>query len=956
VSAPLQIGRYVLHGQIAAGGMAAVHYGRLLVDLGPGGPGGFARIVAIKRLHTQLTALEAFRTTLLEEARLAARIRHPNVVAPLDVIAETGELLLVMEYVHGQSLSRLMRASREAKEVVSLGVGATILSHVLHGLHAAHEAKDEGGAPLSLVHRDISPENVLVGVDGVARVIDFGIAKAASSVRDTAVGKIKGKLPYLAPEQIEGMPASRRTDLFAAAIVCWEVLAGERLFSGREEEIVEKILSMQIPPPSSKNPMVPPALDDVIMKGLARAPVDRFPSAREMALELEAAVHLATTTQVGAWVERLAAEALAERSACVREVEQAAVPEGGTPAGAAGMPAGAGTPAPEAAVAPALPLPPPPPPRRESATPPPPPPRRESAAPPPVVVEVAADETPALPPPPPRRESRKAPPVSGEKKAAVHAIPRSSAPAVIEQRTIIYEPPSLPAPEFVAGVRAVSAEPPPRPPPGPGHSAPPLPPPGALAPVHPGPSGNPPPYHPHVPPAAPSSAPAANRTAPRPALRFVPRPTLGSSVRRFFLYLALFLLVGFAMLWMLSGTLVRSWVVSSAAERGLRLTVERVEVSRRAVHLVGLHAESAELPGLTLKIGSADLALRWLAPERVVLDDVQIGLQGSYVEVGDVLARWRLAHAVSNAEAISGIQSLEITSGTVEWPGVIGLGTRALAENIVVDARRAGGRPLGEDYHFSTPLLRVSLGELTVGPWQIDVDRQGILTRSALHFDPTGTYPSMITRLSSEDGSSRTTFAVPPVALGDLRVPAALFHGLATARSRIEARGEIEIGSTPPSPRADLDTSLQRKVTGKVALALGALGAFAKVGEMPPAPLVDLSFELPFTGEIARPMPITASLAIAPADPSGGVLPPLTHAPLIGVVDLSGRAPRVELGGRSGVLACRAPKDRSGTGLQVAAALAFDQVTAGKLTAEPTGACLPRLAEPPPSPPPRGGR
>src|SRR5688572_18113877 len=180
--------------EIAAGGMATVHLGRLL------GSAGFARTVAIKRLHPALAKDEDFVTMLLDEARLASRIRHPHVVPTLDVIAENDEVLLVMEYVQGESLSRLMRAVRPAP--VPLPIAIAVGIQMLHGLHAAHEAKTEQGQNLHLVHRDVSPQNVLVGIDGIARVLDFGVAKAAHRAQTTREGQIKGKLSYMAPEQL----------------------------------------------------------------------------------------------------------------------------------------------------------------------------------------------------------------------------------------------------------------------------------------------------------------------------------------------------------------------------------------------------------------------------------------------------------------------------------------------------------------------------------------------------------------------------------------------------------------------------------------------------------------------------------------------------------------------------------------------------------------------------------
>src|SRR5215472_12533797 len=209
------IGRYALYDELAAGGMATVHFGRLL------GHAGFSRTVAIKKLYPQYAKDPEFVSMFLDEARLAARVRHPNVVTTLDVVSTAGELLLVLEYVHGESLSRLLRATAEAGALVPWRIAAAIVSGVLHGLHAAHEAKSERGEPLDLVHRDVSPQNVTVGVDGVARVLDFGIAKAVGRLTHTRGGLVKGKYSYMAPEQVQGI-VTRRSDVFSAAILLWE--------------------------------------------------------------------------------------------------------------------------------------------------------------------------------------------------------------------------------------------------------------------------------------------------------------------------------------------------------------------------------------------------------------------------------------------------------------------------------------------------------------------------------------------------------------------------------------------------------------------------------------------------------------------------------------------------------------------------------------------------------------
>jgi len=204
--------------------MATVHLARQR------GAVGFARTVAVKRLRPQFAEDPDFVAMFLDEARLAARIHHPNVVTTLDVVATGGEVFLVMEYVQGESLSRLFRTAVEKEQRIDPRFAATILASVLHGLHAAHEAVSEDGEALNIVHRDVSPQNILVGVDGVARVLDFGVAKAAIRTQATRDGQLKGKLSYMSPEQILGEEVTRQADIYSASVVLWEALTMRRAF------------------------------------------------------------------------------------------------------------------------------------------------------------------------------------------------------------------------------------------------------------------------------------------------------------------------------------------------------------------------------------------------------------------------------------------------------------------------------------------------------------------------------------------------------------------------------------------------------------------------------------------------------------------------------------------------------------------------------------------------------
>jgi serine/threonine protein kinase len=315
------LGRYAIFGEIASGGMASVHFGRLRGEV------GFSRTVAIKQLHPHHAREAEFVAMFLDEARLAARIQHPNVVSTLDVVATEGELILVMEYVAGETLGRLLARGVKSGTNVPPRVAVAILSGVLRGLQAAHDAKSERGEPLNIVHRDISPQNILVGVDGTARVLDFGIAKAADRLHATREGVLKGKLPYMAPEHFHG-DVTCQSDVYAAAIVLWEMLTSRRLFSGATEALtLAKVMRGDVEPPSKylSADVLPAAtlaaLDQVVLRGLAHDLRVRYASARDMANELERCLDLATDQEVGTWVMAAAGAAIAERSAIVAEIE-----------------------------------------------------------------------------------------------------------------------------------------------------------------------------------------------------------------------------------------------------------------------------------------------------------------------------------------------------------------------------------------------------------------------------------------------------------------------------------------------------------------------------------------------------------------------------------------------------------------------------------------------------------
>lgn len=303
---PQRLGRYELLGEIASGGMATVFLGRAT------GSKGFARLVAIKRLHPHLEGEEDFVSMFLDEARLAARIRHPNCVPTLDVEDQDG-LYLVMEYVEGDRLLGLLKHAARRGERVPIGIVLRTSVEACAGLHAAHELTDDDGSALNLVHRDISPQNILVGIDGVTKITDFGIAKAESRLTQTRDGQLKGKIAYMAPEQTRraSHQIDRRVDIFAMGIIVWEMLTGRRLFRGESDvEILNALVNEPIPSIRSFVPEVPDELEAVVMKALEREPEDRYSTCAEFGEALEQVSHsvggLAPTRVVAQYVQQVA--------------------------------------------------------------------------------------------------------------------------------------------------------------------------------------------------------------------------------------------------------------------------------------------------------------------------------------------------------------------------------------------------------------------------------------------------------------------------------------------------------------------------------------------------------------------------------------------------------------------------------------------------------------------------
>ncbi|MCB9636293.1 MAG: protein kinase [Sandaracinus sp.] len=273
-----RVADYDVVARMKAGGMATLFLGRRT------GASGFSKPVAIKVVHPHLADDPSFVEMFVDEALLCARIQHPNVVHVEELREVDGTHLLVMEYVAGCSLGQLLRSLAKLKRRMTPELAVHVAIAVLDGLHAAHELKNEQGQPMEVVHRDVSPDNVLLAWQGHVKLIDFGVAKAMSRRTQTSGSMLKGKIRYMSPEQAFGKNVDRRTDVYALAIVLWECLTMRRLFSGSgaDLELLEQVRNPSIEPPSRFVSDLPPALDAILLKALAKNPDDRYRSAREM--------------------------------------------------------------------------------------------------------------------------------------------------------------------------------------------------------------------------------------------------------------------------------------------------------------------------------------------------------------------------------------------------------------------------------------------------------------------------------------------------------------------------------------------------------------------------------------------------------------------------------------------------------------------------------------------------
>jgi serine/threonine-protein kinase len=290
------------------------------------GPAGFERLFAIKTIHEQLTRDRSFVDMFLDEARLAARIHHPNAVPVYDIGEEDGLYYIAMDYVNGETLAHALTRTWKESPPFPIPLAVHLAESVCEALHAAHELTDASGRSLGVVHRDVSPQNIMIGYDGIARIMDFGVAKAADRIVHTTTGAQKGKVAYMCPEQIRGESVDRRADIFAMGVVLWEVLVGKRLFKASNDfATAERVKECRIVPLRKMRPEVAPELAAIVERCLALNPRDRFPTARDLGQALHEYAVRRSAVLSAADVERFMKTLFADRFAQRQEIARRAV-------------------------------------------------------------------------------------------------------------------------------------------------------------------------------------------------------------------------------------------------------------------------------------------------------------------------------------------------------------------------------------------------------------------------------------------------------------------------------------------------------------------------------------------------------------------------------------------------------------------------------------------------------
>src|SRR5262245_19557445 len=322
---PVPFGKYYLLERINVGGMAEVFRAKAF------GVEGFERLVAVKKILPNIAEDEEFIAMFIDEAKIAVQLQHANIAQIFDLGKVEDSFFIALEFVRGRDLRAMFDRVRQRGETMPMPQACFVVMQVCEGLDYAHNKRDGQGQELHLVHRDISPQNVLVGFEGEIKLIDFGIAKAAGKASKTQAGILKGKFGYMSPEQVRGLPIDRRSDIFSVGIVLYELLTGERLFMGESDfSTLEKVRNVEILPPSSYNKKIPPELEKLVLKALARDPEDRYQNAIDLHDDLQSFLYSVgefySRKDLAAWMKKTFAIEIEEDSAKLEQYRQVVPP------------------------------------------------------------------------------------------------------------------------------------------------------------------------------------------------------------------------------------------------------------------------------------------------------------------------------------------------------------------------------------------------------------------------------------------------------------------------------------------------------------------------------------------------------------------------------------------------------------------------------------------------------
>ncbi|HEX5061407.1 MAG TPA: serine/threonine-protein kinase, partial [Kofleriaceae bacterium] len=322
---PTPFGKYYLLERINTGGMAEVFRAKAF------GVEGFERLVAVKRILSNIAEDKEFIRMFIEEAKLAVQLNHANIAQIFDLGVVDGSYYIALEHVHGRDLRAMFDRCRQLGDPMPVSQACFVVMKVCEGLDYAHNKRDQAGRELHLVHRDVSPQNVLVSFEGEVKLIDFGIAKAAGKGSKTQAGILKGKFGYMSPEQVRGIPVDRRSDVFSCGIVLYELLTGERLFVGESDfSTLEKVRNVEILPPSTYNRRIPDELERIVLKALAKDPEERYQNAIDLHDELQAFVYTAgefySRKDLAGWMKKTFGREIEEETAKLESYRQLKAP------------------------------------------------------------------------------------------------------------------------------------------------------------------------------------------------------------------------------------------------------------------------------------------------------------------------------------------------------------------------------------------------------------------------------------------------------------------------------------------------------------------------------------------------------------------------------------------------------------------------------------------------------